>query len=115
MQYGFDAARLPIWFAEHKNDPEIKELSRTREIWFMPIMNVDGYDFTFTCGTGAAQVSCDYRVRTADDTPVVSVTHAPGLAARPHRVVTIRDGVVAADGGEASWPPLRWPASRSPT
>ena len=59
--------RLPIWFAEHKNDPEIKELIRTREIWFMPIMNVDGYDFTFTCGLGTAQVSCDYRVRTADD------------------------------------------------
>src|SRR5215475_7514332 len=51
--------RLPIWFAEHKNDPEIRELIRTREIWFMPIMNVDGYDFTFTCGLGTAQHSCD--------------------------------------------------------
>ena len=33
----------------------------------MPIQNPDGYDFTFTCGLGAAQVPCDYRVRTADD------------------------------------------------
>ena len=33
----------------------------------MPIQNVDGYDFTFTCGLGADQVPCDYRVRTADD------------------------------------------------
>ena len=59
--------RLPIWFAEHKNDPEIEDLILTSELWFLPIQNVDGYDFTFTCGLGAAQVMCDYRVRTADD------------------------------------------------
>ncbi|HEX6027065.1 MAG TPA: M14 family zinc carboxypeptidase, partial [Solirubrobacter sp.] len=59
--------RLPIWFAEHKNDPRIKELLQTRELWFLPIMNVDGYDFTFTCGLGDAQEMCDYRVRTQDD------------------------------------------------
>ena len=59
--------RLPVWFAEHKNDPKIRELIRTRELWFLPIQNPDGYDFTFTCGLGANQVPCDYRVRTADD------------------------------------------------
>jgi hypothetical protein len=59
--------RLPVWFAEHKNDPEIQRLISDRELWFIPIQNVDGYDFTFTCGLGAAQVPCDYRVRTADD------------------------------------------------
>ncbi|HEY6891679.1 MAG TPA: M14 family zinc carboxypeptidase [Solirubrobacter sp.] len=59
--------RLPIWFAEHKNDPEIARLISDRELWFVPIQNPDGYDFTFTCGLGAAQVPCDYRVRTADD------------------------------------------------
>ena len=59
--------RLPVWFAEHKNDPKIKELIQTRELWFLPIQNPDGYDFTFTCGLGTAQVPCDYRVRTADD------------------------------------------------
>ena len=59
--------RLPVWFAEHKNDPKIKELIQTRELWFLPIQNPDGYDFTFTCGLGAAQVPCDYRVRTQDD------------------------------------------------
>jgi hypothetical protein len=59
--------RLPIWFAEHKNDPEIQRMISDRELWFVPIQNPDGYDFTFTCGTGAAQVPCDYRVRTADD------------------------------------------------
>ena len=59
--------RLPVWFAEHKNDPEIERLISDRELWFVPIQNPDGYDFTFTCGLGAAQVPCDYRVRTADD------------------------------------------------
>ena len=43
------------------------ELIQTRELWFLPIQNPDGYDFTFTCGLGTAQVPCDYRVRTADD------------------------------------------------
>src|SRR4051812_27956180 len=53
--------RLPIWFAQHKNDPKIKELLQTRELWFLPIMNPDGYDFTFTCGTGSELTGCDYR------------------------------------------------------
>ena len=43
--------RLPVWFAEHKNDPEIARLISDRELWFVPIQNPDGYDFTFTCGT----------------------------------------------------------------
>ena len=59
--------RLPIWFAQHKNDPKIQDILAKSELWFLPIQNVDGYDFTFTCGTGVNQVSCDYRVRTADD------------------------------------------------
>ena len=46
--------RLPGWFAEHKNDPKIKELIQTRELWFLPIQNPDGYDYTFTCGEGWA-------------------------------------------------------------
>ena len=32
--------RLPIWFAEHKNDPKIKELIARRELWFLPIQNL---------------------------------------------------------------------------
>src|SRR3954452_22408268 len=59
--------RLPGWFAQHKNDAEIRALIKTREIWFLPIQNPDGYDFTFTCGQGTATEPCDYRVRTADD------------------------------------------------
>ncbi len=53
--------RLPIWFAQHKNDAHIKDLLSKEELWFQPIMNVDGYDFTFTCGTGTAQVTCDWH------------------------------------------------------
>ena len=34
--------------------PEIRELIKTRELWFLPIQNPDGYDFTFTCGLGTA-------------------------------------------------------------
>jgi hypothetical protein len=45
--------RPAVWFAEHKNDPEIQRLIADRELWFVPIQNPDGYDFTFTCGTGA--------------------------------------------------------------
>ena len=47
--------RLPGWFAEHKNDPKISELIRTRELWFLPIQNPDGYDYTFTCGEGSGR------------------------------------------------------------
>ncbi len=55
--------RLPIWFAENKNDPKIRELIQTRELWFLPIQNPDGYDYTFTCGIGWGKDAkpCDYR------------------------------------------------------
>ncbi|MGH3925590.1 MAG: M14 family metallopeptidase, partial [Pseudonocardiaceae bacterium] len=32
------------------NDPEITELVDTTELWFVPVLNPDGYDFTFTEG-----------------------------------------------------------------
>ena len=60
--------RLPGWFAENKNDPKIRELIQTRELWFLPIQNPDGYDYTFTCGVGISRdpakniaKPCDYR------------------------------------------------------
>ena len=55
------AVACPGGSPTHKNDPKIKELIQTRELWFLPIQNPDGYDFTFTCGTGDANRSCDYR------------------------------------------------------
>ena len=46
---------------QHKNDPKIKEIIGQSELWFLPIQNVDGYDYTFTCGIGQAAQMCDYR------------------------------------------------------
>ena len=36
-------------------DPEITELVDTTELWFIPVLNPDGYDFTFTDATAVAQ------------------------------------------------------------
>src|SRR3954470_19075238 len=52
------ARREARWFLEHKNDPRIRELLKTTEIWVLPIFNPDGYDYTFTCGTGTALTQC---------------------------------------------------------
>ena len=46
------------WFLQHKTDPRVAEILRTTELWFLPVQNPDGYDFTFTCGVGAANHSC---------------------------------------------------------
>lgn len=34
----------------YRNDPEIKKLVDTRELWFVPVANPDGYDWTFQDG-----------------------------------------------------------------
>lgn len=72
--------RLPGWFAANKNDPKIREMIQTRELWFLPIQNPDGYDYTFTCGVGistdpAKNVAkpCDYR--TLGNNPSSAVTN----------------------------------------
>jgi hypothetical protein len=44
--------RMPTWWLEHADDPEVAELLANNELWFLPIQNPDGYDYTFTCGTG---------------------------------------------------------------
>ena len=44
--------RMPTWWLEHADDPQIAELLGRNELWFLPIQNPDGYDYTFTCGTG---------------------------------------------------------------
>lgn len=50
--------RLPTWFADHKDDDNVRRLLRTKELWFLPIQNPDGYDYTFTCGQGAENRPC---------------------------------------------------------
>jgi hypothetical protein len=73
--------RLPGWFAEHKNDPKIRALIQTRELWFLPIQNPDGYDYTFTCGVGIGERAdgtkglaepCDYRTKGTTSNQVVN-------------------------------------------
>ena len=44
--------RMPTWWLEHADDPQVAELLADNELWFLPIQNPDGYDYTFTCGTG---------------------------------------------------------------
>lgn len=40
--------RLFAWFIDHRRDRDVKRLLRTNEVWFIPMMNPDGYDYTFT-------------------------------------------------------------------
>jgi hypothetical protein len=39
--------RLFAWFLSHRRDASIRRLLGTRELWFVPIVNPDGYDYTF--------------------------------------------------------------------
>ena len=50
--------RLLGWVIAHKDDPKIADLLSRTELWFMPIQNPDGYDYTFTCGQGAENRLC---------------------------------------------------------
>ena len=46
--------RLMNWFVDNRDTDLMQSLLRTHELWIMPIMNPDGYDYTFTCGDHAA-------------------------------------------------------------
>jgi Zinc carboxypeptidase/Immune inhibitor A peptidase M6 len=39
--------RLFTYVVAHKGDKDIKKLLGSREVWFVPVVNVDGYDYTF--------------------------------------------------------------------
>ncbi len=41
---------LRHYLANYGKDPEITRLVNSRELWFVPVANPDGYDFTFTPG-----------------------------------------------------------------
>ena len=85
--------------ARHANDPEIAELLANNELWFLPIQNPDGYDYTFTCGEGfrsAANEMCGatlvtdpadplagtYVYKTADGTTVAPNSAQPDTTKR---------------------------------
>ena len=74
--------RMPTWWLEHADDPEIAELLSRNELWFLPIQNPDGYDYTFTCGIG---------FRSADERDVRRhAGHRPGRPAA--RDLRLQDG-----------------------
>src|SRR4051812_2063208 len=39
--------RLFQYIVSHKGDGQIAKLLKTRELWFVPVVNPDGYDYTF--------------------------------------------------------------------
>ena len=40
--------RLFQWYVDHRRDRDVRRLLAQDEIWFIPMMNPDGYDYTFT-------------------------------------------------------------------
>ncbi len=40
--------RLFKYFIDHRRDRVIEQLLASNEVWFIPLMNPDGYDYTFT-------------------------------------------------------------------
>ena len=56
------------WFVDNKDSDLMQSLLKTHELWVMPIMNVDGYDYTFTCGDHVAvAVMCNGLPATNDN------------------------------------------------
>src|SRR4051794_30161308 len=91
--------RMPTWWLEHADDPRIAELLSTNELWFLPIQNPDGYDYTFTCGTGfrtAANEMCGATLVTDPADPLrgtyvyKTADAAPRAPTAPQRDVTQR-------------------------
>src|SRR5215213_617132 len=96
--------RMPTWWLEHADDPRIAELLSTNELWFLPIQNPDGYDYTFTCGTGfrtAANEMCGATLVTDPADPL-----------RGTYVYKTADGVTRAPNAAQPDPTLRKPTNR---
>src|SRR5215210_3289557 len=96
--------RMPSWWLEHADDPRIAELLSTNELWFLPIQNPDGYDYTFTCGTGfrtAANEMCGATLVTDPADPL-----------RGTYVYQTADGIVRAPNAAQPDPALRKPTQR---
>jgi hypothetical protein len=50
--------RLMNWFVDNRDSDLMQSLLKTHELWVMPMQNPDGYDHTFTCGSGATNRMC---------------------------------------------------------
>jgi Zinc carboxypeptidase/Bacterial Ig domain len=96
--------RMPTWWVEHADDPQIAELLRRNELWFLPIQNVDGYDYTFTCGTGDGT--------SANEMCGATLVTDPADPLRGTYVYKTADGIVRAPNAAQPDPALRKPTNR---
>ena len=96
--------RMPTWWLEHADDPQIAELLRRNELWFLPIQNPDGYDYTFTCGTG-------FRTAVNEMCGATLVTD-PASPLRGTYVYRSPDGIIRAPNAAQPDTALRKPTNR---
>ena len=96
--------RMPRWWLEHADDPAIADVLGRTELWFLPIQNPDGYDYTFTCGVGfrtAANQMCGATLVTDPADPL-----------RGTYVYKTADGIIRAPNAAQPDPALRIPTQR---
>ena len=96
--------RMPTWWLEHAGDPQIADLLGRTELWFLPIQNPDGYDYTFTCGTG-------FRTAGNEMCGATLVTD-PASPLRGTYVYKTADGIIRAPNAAQPDPALRKPTQR---
>ncbi len=96
--------RMPRWWLEHADDPQVAELLRRTELWFLPIQNPDGYDYTFTCGTG-------FRTEVNEQCGATLVTD-PSDPLRGTYVYKTADGITRAPNAAQPDETLRKPTNR---
>ena len=58
--------RLMYWYVDRwrQNDKDVKRLLKNTELWFVPVMNPDGYEYTFTT-SGCGARTCSTTTATA--------------------------------------------------
>ena len=95
---------MPTWWLEHSNVPEIADLLGRSELWFLPIQNPDGYDYTFTCGTG-------FRTANSQMCGATLVTD-PADPLRGTYVYKTADGIIRAPNAAQPNTALRMPTQR---
>ena len=96
--------RMPTWWLEHADDPQIADLLSRNELWFLPIQNPDGYDYTFTCGVG-------FRTANNEMCGATLVTD-PASPLRGTYVYKTADGIIRAPNAAQPDPALRMPTQR---
>ena len=96
--------RMPTWWLEHADDPQVAELLSRNELWFLPIQNPDGYDYTFTCGVG---------FRTANNQMCgATLVTDPASPLRGTYVYKTADGIIRSPNSAQPDPALRMPHQR---